>query len=258
MAGAVDAEAAVASPGPGHEAPVGEAGSHGSALMAPRRARKRPPGRPTTEESDLLRQAVLASGLQVFVRRGFEAASIDAIARSAKVARITIYRQFTDKEGLFREVVGVAQDTLQRRLEAAVNTEGSPPEVLRRILAGLHETMTHPDYLNVLRLVVGEAPRFPEIARLMESKVDHALRPVVDYLAQLHRRGVIVDESPRATALQMATLAAGGMRYLMRRPSGSAAGRAHWVESLYRLFAHHWGLLDVPAPTTSRTPSPVP
>lgn len=45
---------------------------------------------------------LLEASRAAFVKDGFDAVSIDAIARNAGVSKETIYRHFPDKEALFR------------------------------------------------------------------------------------------------------------------------------------------------------------
>jgi AcrR family transcriptional regulator len=227
------------------EGGVADAGLLKRIRNSKQRVRKRAPGRPTADQSGQLRDGVINAALHVFLERGFEAASLEAIARDAKVAKITIYRQFGSKEKLFREVAHYAQGVIQRRVQANVETSGTPEAVLRSTIAGLQESFTDPDYLAVLRLVVAEAPRFPEIARTMLSETDFALGPLIGYLQRLKDEGVLGVENPRDAAIQLTAVAIGGVRYLMQKPSADPKARAHWVDSVYRLFARAWGLMPL-------------
>ena len=51
-------------------------------------------------------------------------AAREGIARESKVAKITLYRQFGNKEKLFFEVTRYAQADVRRNLEALVDTAG--------------------------------------------------------------------------------------------------------------------------------------
>lgn len=209
------------------------------------RVRKRAPGRPTAMQAEQLRDGVLNAALHAFMKHGFEAASIESIARDAKVAKITIYRQFGDKEQLFREVAHYAQSNVQRNLQAIVDVKGPVEQVLRQLIAQLHDALTQPDYLEVLRMGISQAPRFPEIARSFMDDTDFALGPLINYLQKLRDEGVIHIQSPRDAAIQMTALAMGGVRYLMLKPSTLPEAREHRVESIYQLFAKSWGLMPV-------------
>jgi len=214
--------------------------------VKPVRARKRAPGRPTAKQADELRQAVLHAALHAFMTKGFEAASIEGIARVAKVAKITLYRQFRSKEHLFYEVTRYAQAEIRRTLQASVDHNGPPAEMLRRLILSLHDGMTNPNYLAVLRMAVSETQRFPTVAAGMLHDQDFLLEPVIDYLHHLKAKGLIEIDSPRDSAIQLSCLAGGGARYLMVEPTGSPARRAHWADSLCKLFFRAWSLKTSP------------
>jgi len=215
------------------------------------RSRKRAPGRPTAEQADRLREAVLHSALNAFMTKGFDAASIEGIARDAKVAKITLYRQFGTKENLFYHVTHYAQAEARRSLQSSLDLSCPPSVVLRQLIEGLNEGLTNPNYLAVLRLTIAEAERFPSVAAGMLHDTDFFLEPVIKYLRGLRDDGYITIESPREAAIQLTCLAGGGARYLMVRPSTAPAARAHWTDSLYELFSKAWNLSDSPGASTS-------
>lgn len=215
----------------------------------PPRARKRSPGRPTAKQADELKNAVLHAALNAFMTRGFEAASIEGIARDAKVAKITLYRQFGTKEKLFYEVTRYAQAEIRQRLQAVVDLDAPPQEMLRSIILGLYDGLTNPNFLSILRMAIAEAERFPSVAAGMLQDTDFLLEPVIGYLHHLKAHGVIDVDSPRDAAIQLSCLSGGGARYLMIQASHSPQTRFHWADSLCTLFFRAWNLKpDAPAP----------
>ena len=62
-------------------------------------------GRPTLSNAELLDKA-----LDLFLARGFERTSIDAITTAARMAKRTVYRRYGDKTALFKAA-------LQRAIE---------------------------------------------------------------------------------------------------------------------------------------------
>lgn len=216
-------------------------------------AQKRAPGRPTLDEAGKLREVLIVTALHVFMQRGFEGASIESIARESKVAKITIYRQFGDKKTLFLEVARYAQSSIRARLQEAVDIDGSPESVLRNVIRRHREIATDPQYLAVLRLVVAEKPRFPEIGEAMIRETDYAMQPVVAYIERLRQAGIVVVENPSHAAVQMATLAMGGVRYLMHDPSSDPVGTERWVDSIYTTFARAWGMVPAAPPKRARS-----
>src|SRR3546814_20432416 len=68
------------------------------------------PCRPSLSEQK--RAAILTAAVDVFLRGGYDAAGMDAIATEAGVAKQTIYNPFGDKDGPFRAIVSGLWDEL--------------------------------------------------------------------------------------------------------------------------------------------------
>jgi AcrR family transcriptional regulator len=100
-----------------------------------------------------------------FIARGFAATRLDDVASRAGVAKGTIYLHFKDKEALFEELIRTAIVPLVNRLA------GGPPAVggsVRDMIEGFVRTfiqeVTTTRRGDIVRLIVAEGPRFPEIA----------------------------------------------------------------------------------------------
>lgn len=61
-----------------------------------------PPGRPKDMEK---RAAILDAAMSLFPARGYDGASVEAIAQAAGVSKLTVYSHFADKEALFGAAV---------------------------------------------------------------------------------------------------------------------------------------------------------
>jgi len=100
-----------------------------------------------------------------FIARGFAATRLDDVAKRAGVAKGTIYLHFKDKEALFEELIRTAIVPLVNRLA------GGPPPAggsVRDMVEGFARTFIHEVTTtrrgDIVRLIVAEGPRFPEIA----------------------------------------------------------------------------------------------
>ena len=58
------------------------------------------------------RELIVAAALPEFAERGYEAASVGRIARSAGVARTVLYDHFPSKHALFVEVLDAEQEEM--------------------------------------------------------------------------------------------------------------------------------------------------
>ena len=113
---------------------------------------------------------VLEGARTVFMRDGFEGASVDDIAREAQVSKATLYSYFPDKRLLFSEV---ARIECNRQAQEALDVIGGHAPVED----ALHEAADRvvrfflSDFgQQVFRICVSESHRFPELgARFYES-----------------------------------------------------------------------------------------
>lgn len=114
-------------------------------------------------------EVILAGALEVFRMYGYAAASMDRIASAAGVSKPTLYNYFQDKEGLFIALVQqLTQNSCQMlyRLPTALDLQMPPEKVLRQIATSVLENSSHNQpLLTLMRLLIGESERFPELAR---------------------------------------------------------------------------------------------
>ena len=106
---------------------------------------------------------VLDGARTVFLAQGFEAASVDEIARAAGVSKATLYSYFPDKAHLFIEV---ARIECNRQADAAVEViaPDAPPEIVLEQVARHITGFVLSEFAQaVFRVCVSEAERFPEL-----------------------------------------------------------------------------------------------
>ena len=110
------------------------------------------------------RQAIIEAALDEFIARGYAATRLDDVAQRAGVAKGTIYLHFKDKQALFEELVRTALVPLIGRLAAPPTAGGS----VRAALENFAETFVREVVATrrgaIVRLIVAEGPRFPDIA----------------------------------------------------------------------------------------------
>ena len=96
-------------------------------------------------------------------------ATMDQVAARASVSKQTLYKQFTDKENLFAEVILEAILTqLFGRLTDAADVAAESDDVrkgLRALADGCLLGLLQPDVIRLRRLVIGEADRFPAVGK---------------------------------------------------------------------------------------------
>ncbi|HET7752627.1 MAG TPA: TetR/AcrR family transcriptional regulator [Anaeromyxobacteraceae bacterium] len=89
-------------------------------------------------------------GRAVFAKRGYEGASVEEIAKHAKVSKPIVYEHFGGKEGLYAVVIDREMEYVVRRISEAISSGTARQRVERATLAFLHYVKDHPDGFAVL------------------------------------------------------------------------------------------------------------
>jgi AcrR family transcriptional regulator len=120
-----------------------------------------------------LRQAAL----RLFAERGYSAATIEDVARSAGVTVGTVYRYFTDKSALLASLVEWAATVPLVERPAA--------DGLRRTLRGIWATSRGEPHAGVLRILIGEGGTQPAlVARYRETVLEPAAAALTELLRE--------------------------------------------------------------------------
>ncbi|WP_420569235.1 TetR/AcrR family transcriptional regulator [Thalassovita sp.] len=133
---------------------------------------------------------VLSGARDVFMRDGFEGASVDDIAKAASVSKATLYSYFPDKQLLFMEVASAecnrqAVDTL-----AMIDRTAPVRDVLTMAARQMITIFTTRFSQRIFRVCVAEADRFPELGRkFYESGPAAARGHLIDFLTEAQTRG---------------------------------------------------------------------
>ena len=147
------------------------------------------------------RDAILDAAREVFLRDGYSA-SMDLVAAEAGVSKQTVYNHFGSKEKLFRAIVDHASgELLDVLLEG--DAHASPAATLETIARRFLDMLLTPSHVAVHRMLVGEAPRFPDLAReIYLGGPAHAARELAHYLAEESGKGTLAVADPALAAEQ--------------------------------------------------------
>ena len=134
------------------------------------------------------RGQILDAAFEEVSEEGFKGATIKSIARAAGLqSPALIYWYFPDKEALFREVLGSKIPVLRAVGEPTGLLDQPPERVLPTIARGYLSTFDDPAAQRMVRLIMGDAIRRPEIARLFGSAV---IKRVLGFLKRYMARQV--------------------------------------------------------------------
>jgi TetR/AcrR family transcriptional regulator len=201
---------------------------------------------------------IVAAALAAFSDKGLTEASLTDIARRAGTSRAALLRHFPSKDELFREVV---RSTLLAGMYDAGSAAAAPPacataaEAVRAFAQRYWSAMERPELLAILRLVVGELPRFPELALFhatesLERLVRTLERIIEGGIARGELRAVDVRAAARTI---LATLAAHALWFAYPQIYAGLTGgdraraAAGTIDTLLGALGAH-GAADAPPP----------
>ena len=124
---------------------------------------------------------------------------MDDIARRAGVAKGTIYLNFKDKEALFEAIL---QQEIRPQIDIVSHVAasgGSLRDFLQTVLLPLLDELLNPQKGAVLRLLIGEAGRFPKLAEVYYRTV---IEPVMQSVEALVRHSLEQGEAQDAFLLE--------------------------------------------------------
>ena len=143
---------------------------------------------------------VLDAARVVFMREGFEGASMDEVAASAKVSKATVYSYFPDKNLLFLEA---AKSEISRITQEAENVAAvdAPVETVLRFMARTIVDFYMSNFgQSIFRVCVSESTRFPELGRTFyETGPKMGAERLTSYFTYMTEQGALnVDDAPLA------------------------------------------------------------
>jgi TetR/AcrR family transcriptional repressor of mexJK operon len=150
------------------------------------------------------RRAILEAATTLFLRNGYRGTSMDEIAALARVSKQTVYKQFADKQSLFSEIVISTVEEVAEPIHAevlALQDSGDLEADLRGLARQLLGMVMRPRILQLRRLVVGEAGRFPELGRTFyEQGPGRTIAALATVFERLADRGVLRPDDPLLAA----------------------------------------------------------
>ena len=148
-----------------------EAPSRPAEAVEPPKPRRGSGGRPSQDEA-LRRDARLVEiAAAMFMERGFDGTTIDAVAEAASVGKATLYARYRDKGELFGAVF---RRQIDRWLAVSVAEAPRPGEPVEAALLALGRRMVTaaltPEAVAINRIVMAQATRFPDLAALVHRE----------------------------------------------------------------------------------------
>lgn len=147
------------------------------------------------------RAAILEAGTALFLAEGYDGTSLAKVAADAGVSTATLFKRFPTKADLFGAIV--TETWAAERQEATTPEAGDPRAGLTTIGRDYVALLSRPQMVALFRLVIAEAPRFPELAKdhFALGKLPY-FESVRTYLQAEHAAGTLAIDDPQTATSQ--------------------------------------------------------
>ncbi len=144
---------------------------------------------------------------RLFLQNGFAATSMNAITAEAGVSKQTVYSYYAGKEELLCDVLrhliyNLTAENLSDE-NVTFNNPGEFEQVLNRLAQQFISCLLQPNYLSLVRVIIAEVPRFPQLGKLFRETVpDQVMKSVMSILEQAQAKE-LVDIKDLQAAVRM-------------------------------------------------------
>jgi TetR/AcrR family transcriptional regulator, mexJK operon transcriptional repressor len=204
---------------------------------APAAEPRRVGGRPKAEDLAELEARILRAALDQFLANGYGAASMNEVARSARISKGTLWARFPSKADLFRAII----DDQIRLSDVRFRHPGPKPKTLEAMLRAFAERALQDslswEIIQLNRLIYAEAGRFPELGEAAANRARVGVRQVADFIREYAEKEQIPCADPDSAADMFTTLLRGFYGDVMLTGEvASAAEISAWTQKMLKVF----------------------
>lgn len=168
---------------------------------------KGPDASPRPKEDSAKRRQILEGARKVFLADGFDAASMNEIARVAGVSKGTLYVYFDSKEQLFAALIREEKREQAEQLCQFVSAEPDLRSALNLFGIRLLELMLRPSSIAHLRTVLAVGAKFPSIGQAFyEAGPEFGIKRLARFLETQVAAGKLAVDDAETAAVHLSEM----------------------------------------------------
>ena len=189
-------------------------------------------GRPANEA---LGQTIVDAARELFVKLGFQATTLDKVAKRAKISKLSIYRHFEDKEALFSAAIAAGCHQLFAPQAFFAGVDGSAEDQLMAVGSSLLRTLLSPDVRSVEAMIMADKTNQKSLSKLQyEAGPAQVITRIEALLRRLHAKAALKVPDPLRSARLFAALFKGSDLLIIARFDEARAADDNEIESYCR------------------------
>jgi TetR/AcrR family transcriptional repressor of mexJK operon len=148
--------------------------------------------------------AILKSARSEFFEYGYAAASIERIAATANVSKVTIYNHFQSKENLFSAMISSECNVMRGQLPNLSSVETSLRAELLYFVHSMMAFLSSPDIIRFDRRMAAEVDRHPEMGELFLNAGPRRMKAMLTaMISDEMERGRLAKADPQEAAAHL-------------------------------------------------------
>jgi AcrR family transcriptional regulator len=186
-------------------------------------------------------QELLEAARDIFIEEGLGRATMDQIARRARVSKATIYRRYRNKEALFEAVVNDEVELVAAELSDYELDINDPRQTLRNAASAIYQASTSDRNIELRRLLIAQGRRYPDLCQGARNRLAQATsQRLTAFFQALIDQGRMRPVDPAQAATTFSLVMSGGLRPLFNIRHTEAETRH--AEMDMTLFLEGWGI----------------
>jgi AcrR family transcriptional regulator len=166
-------------------------------------------GRWAAGEDPAKRQQILDGARRVFMKMGFDAASMNDVTREAGVSKGTLYVYFANKEELFTAMIDIERASFVAAVRTALSENADVASALYEFGMTFVSHMTEEKVINAMRTVLGVRERMPSLCQQFFSGPENLRAVMSDFLNRQTAEGRLKIDDIDLAARQFLELCSG-------------------------------------------------
>jgi AcrR family transcriptional regulator len=166
-------------------------------------------GRWAAGEDPAKRKQILDGARRVFMKLGFDAASMNDVTREAGVSKGTLYVYFASKEELFAAMIESERAAFVASMRTALSEHGDVEAGLRDFGISFVAHMTDEKVISAMRTVLGVRDRMPVLCQRFFNGPENLRTILREYLQRYVETGQLVVDDIDLAAAQFLDLSSG-------------------------------------------------
>ncbi len=161
----------------------------------------RPRGRPQVRPDAETLELIVEAAEQEFLASGYAATTMSAVAVRAGTSTKTVYRLVPNKAELFKNVVSTRIGQFMLEIDSHSLDAYELDEAIEHMLVSFGTLTLDKETIALVRLVIGESERFPELAATFyEVAIVQTSKAMAEWLARQCKRGRLKLQDPVVAA----------------------------------------------------------